>query len=164
MRLTAAYRWRYNLPMDTRNTTDRPTRGSLHDAFGELNALGYLAREDFSCCSGCAGYELTELAVQAIKAGRTAESIRGWIAQHEDAENFASDRDFYLAYGPMESTEFGMIGRSDEEVGREVVQVLAKHGVQTEWNGDGRTRILVRVASVSDPRPEIATEELEWDE
>jgi hypothetical protein len=60
-------------------TMTRPN-GSLTAAFGTLNDLGYIAREDFACCGNCAGYELTMLADEEIDQGRSPESIRGAVS------------------------------------------------------------------------------------
>jgi hypothetical protein len=39
-----------------------------------------------------------------------------------------------------------------------VVDVLGSHGVGSEWNGDGDTRIKVLVSTVTDPWPEFDDE------
>ena len=49
----------------------------------------------------------------------------------------------------------GDLGRPTDVVGREVVGVLGKHGVGTEWDGDGDKRIKVLVATVTDPWPAL---------
>jgi hypothetical protein len=121
--------------------------------------MGYIAREDFSCCGGCAGYELTLLAEEAIDRGRPAGSIRGAVYYHrQDAERFAAGDDFYIGYGSIDSVKYGDLGLSTERVGREVVEVLGSHGVGTEWDGDGDTRIKVLVSTVTDPWPEFGDE------
>jgi len=61
--------------------------------------------------------------------------------------------DFYLGFGPLGSTRYGDLGLPTEQVGREVVDVLGSHGVGTEWDGDGNTRIKVLVSTVTDPWP-----------
>jgi uncharacterized protein DUF6891 len=133
--------------------------GSLTAAFGTLCDLGYIAREDFACCGNCAGYELTTLAEEAIDQGRPADSIRGAVYYHrQDAERFAEGADFYIGYGPLDSVRYGDLGLPAEAVGREVVGVLGKHGVGTEWDGDGDKRIKVRVATVTDPWPALDEE------
>jgi hypothetical protein len=145
-------------------TMTRPD-GSLTAAFGTLNDLGYIAREDFACCGGCAGYELTTLAEVEIDRGRPAESIRGAVYYHrQDAERFAAGSDFYLGYGPLDSVKHGELGLPTDRVGREVVEVLGRHGIGTEWDGDGDKRIKVLVSTVSDPWPAFDDDALdgEW--
>jgi hypothetical protein len=133
--------------------------GSLTAAFGALNDLGYIAREDFACCGTCAGYELTVLAEEEIDRGRPAESIRGAVYYHrQDTQRFAARSDFYLGYGPLDSVKYGELGLPTEQVGREVVEVLGRHGVGTEWDGDGNKRVKVLVSTVSDPWPELDDE------
>ena len=129
--------------------------GSLTTVFEALSDMGYIAREDFACCGGCAGYELTQLAEDAIDRGRRAESIRGAVYYHrQDTERFAAGEDFCLGYGPLGSVKYGDLGLPTERVGREVVEVLGSHGVATEWDGDGDKRIKVLVSTVTDPWPE----------
>jgi hypothetical protein len=113
----------------------RPT-GSLAAAFGELNEMGYIAREDIACCGSCAGYELTILAEEEIDQGRAAESIRGAVFYHrQDARRFALGSEFYIGYGPLGSTKYGDLGLPTEQVGREVVEVLGNHGVGPSGTG-----------------------------
>jgi len=135
--------------------------GSLTAAFGELSDMGYIAREDYSCCGGCAGYELTMLAEEAIDRGRPAESIRGAVYyHHQDAQRYAVGDDFHLGYGPLGSTRYGDLGLPTEQVGREVVDVLGSHGIGTEWDGNGDTRIRVLVSTLTDPWPAFDDDEL----
>src|SRR5260370_41085794 len=94
--------------------------GSLTAAFSTLSDLGYIARDDFACCGGCAGYELTMLAEEEIDRGRPAESIRGAVYYHrQDAERFAAGSDFHLGYGPLDSVKYGELGLPPDRVGRE---------------------------------------------
>lgn len=115
----------------------------LRSAFNQLRKMGYLAKQNFSCCSNCAGYALTEEAVKKVQAGKT---IRGSVFYHaQDAASRDEGDDFYLSYGPLDSTELGQIGIDTEAVGQEVVKVMKENGVIVEWNGSGNTRILVKV-------------------
>lgn len=125
----------------------------LAEAFKELRKRGYLARMNFSCCQGCAGYELTTYAVELISTGkRTKESIRGCVFFHAQDNDGRRERgEFYLAHGPMNSREYGTIGIDSVEIGKEVCEVLAEFGVKTEWDGDPNTRIWVR----ENPRKEV---------
>ena len=93
-------------------------------------------------------------AEQEVDRGRPADSIRGAVYYHrQDAERFAAGSDFYLGYGQLDSVRYGELGLPTEQVGREVVEVLGRHGVGTDWDGDGDKRIKVLVSSVTDPWP-----------
>jgi len=121
----------------------------LHQAFEELGYMGFLARSNFSCCSNCGGYELTCIAVDLIKAGkRTIEpgpdQIKGcvfWHAQNEDCLRRTGT--VYLAYGDMDSEEFGKIGWETGKCGIAIMEVLEKHRLIMRWNGKPETKIQI---------------------
>ncbi len=121
----------------------------LHRAFELMGRRNLLAKQNFSCCQSCGGYEITGIAVELVKSGA---QVDGCVFYHEqDADSLKRGEDFYLAYGNMSSTEFGMIGLPTEEVGKIVVDCLAVAGVPHEWDGSADTRILIRVATRSSP-------------
>ncbi len=89
------------------------------------------------------GYELTVLAEEEIDRGWPAGSIRRVVQCHrQDAERFAAGFDFYVGFGPRlsESTATWAF-RPSRSVGREVVEVLGRHSVGTEWDGGGEKRV-----------------------
>jgi len=119
--------------------------------------MGFWARQNFSCCGSCAGYEL------AIRAGKYAEASvgRSWVRpvlgcvtfNKQTGERKRVGRDFHLQFGPLETTAYGRIGMSTEACGRLVCEVLAKHGVPHEWDGSPDTCIkVVQEASRRDDR------------
>lgn len=117
----------------------------LSDAFEELRKRGYLARMNFACCGNCAGYELTTIAVRSIKSGKfKKEDIKGCVFFHaQDNDSRKREGAFHVGYGPLESQEFGTIGHSAAETGKEVCEVLTQFGIATEWDGDPHQRIWV---------------------
>lgn len=121
----------------------------LHKAFEELTYIGFLAFPNFACCTSCAGYELTCMAIKLIQSKeRTKEpgpkQIKGCIYWH--AQNDECLREYgtvYLGYGDMESVELGRIGWDSGKAGVLIMEVLEKHGLIVRWNGDGETKIKV---------------------
>lgn len=106
---------------------------AVNEAFVEMRKQGLLARQNFECCSSCAGYALTTLAVERVTKGA---KIEGCCYYHrQDAERFENGGDLMLQYGQIESQEVGAIGRSTLEVGVMVCDILKKVGLLFKWNG-----------------------------
>ena len=111
-------------------------------AFKALRRKGLITRQNFLCCQNCAGYALTEMAVKLVEQGKP---FNGTVFYHaQDNANRKDGEDFYLAFGDVNSTQKGRLGLDSATVGRMVVEALAAEGLETEWNGDPDTRILVR--------------------
>ena len=113
----------------------------LTNAFKLMRKAGLLARQNFSCCSNCGGYELATKAVELKKAGKIVNGCAFYHSQsNADKRN---GQDFYITYGVLDTTEFGEIGLPTVEVGKIVSSCLTKVGVQWEWNGDPTKNIKV---------------------
>lgn len=113
----------------------------LGSAFRAMRKAGLLARQNFSCCGNCGGYEMANKAAELKKVGK---EVKGCAFYHSQANaNKREGRNFYLTYGPLETTEFGTIGLPVEEVGKIVTTCLAEADVAYEWNGDGTKNIKV---------------------
>ena len=125
-------------------------KDNLNAAFKVLRGMGLLARQSFLCCSGCAGYQM---ALDAKAAADKGNPPKGCVFYHkQDAEGLRENRDFYLAFGTVthhgENGQATTYGEDTAAIGRQVVEVLNRHGVQTEWDGDENTRIKIKVASL----------------
>jgi hypothetical protein len=125
-------------------------KNNLTTAFKALSKKGLYARQNFLCCRNCAGYQLATIATKAIdKNPKKKEKILGCVFYtKQDAESYCKNKNFYLSYGPLGTEKHGEIGKPTKEVGELVVKVLAENGVETEWDGDGDSRILVKVNSI----------------
>jgi hypothetical protein len=132
-----------------RNPQDN-MKDNLTTAFKALSKKGLYARQNFLCCRNCAGYQLAETVTKAIdKNPNKKNTILGCVFYtKQDACSYSKNKDFYLSYGSLGTTKHGEIGKPTKEVGELVVKVLAEHGVETEWDGDGDSRILVKVNSI----------------
>lgn len=115
-------------------------RDRLAKAFSGLREQGLLAEMNFECCQSCAGAALTWMAVKKLEAGVPVAGCVYWHGQ-DDAD---IDRcgEVYLAFGQMDSAEWGSIGRPATVVGRMVVDALLAEGIRVEWNGVEHRRIL----------------------
>lgn len=124
-----------------RQKSKRTTKDNLDAAFRLLRSIGYVAKRSFLCCRGCAGSAIATSVDADRMAGKTDHA--GFVFYtRQDLEDIRSGNDFYLSYGTTNSV------RDPVEVGRDVVTALALFGVETEWDGDPKTCILIKVASV----------------
>ena len=118
----------------------------LTKAFQTLRKQGFIARQNFSCCSGCAGYELTEMASDRKDKG---VEVKGAVFYHrQDAEVFGSrSRSNFLMirFSPLDSTKHGVIGLPQEVIGDAVVAALKEQGLSVRWNGLASECIKVQV-------------------
>lgn len=110
----------------------------LTAAFARLDANGILARENFSMTPTWGRGEMVELARQEAGKGR---QIRGYVFYNpQDLETVLEDRALGLVFGPLEGD-----AESAVAVGGEIIQVLEKEGLKTEWDGNPFFRIWVKV-------------------
>lgn len=117
-------------------------KDKLNVAFTLMRKHGLVARQNFSCCGGCAGSELTTLIVAMPDKKRA--KVNGVCFYHrQDNTCLMEGDDLWLSYGPVESMEYGQIGLSTAQVGQLVVLCLAKAGLTYEWDGNPSSRILV---------------------
>lgn len=108
----------------------------LDAAFAELESRGIVARQNFSCCQSCGASEIWDEVDEAEAEDRV---IRGFTFYHQqDTEGAVQGGGLYLAYQSTSEDE-----GASEAVGREIVDVLRKHGLEPEWNGSVSKRIRV---------------------
>ena len=117
----------------------------LNTAFAAFRAVGLVARQNFSCCGGCAGYELaTHVGEKVKKDERNRSKIKGVVSYNrQDTERLNESGSVWLSYGQVDSTEVGPVGLPTVQVGRMIVEVLEALSIPYEWDGDGDTRIKV---------------------
>lgn len=105
---------------------DRLTR-----AFTALEEAGVVARENFTCCRNCGQSEIES------EAGPGA---RGYVFFHtQSTDSAAADHGLTLLYGVFD----GASENSVAAIGHEVVASLEAVGLQTKWDHDPRTAIVV---------------------
>lgn len=104
-------------------------------AFLELNQMGIVAKQNFSCCNNC-GHKRIERAVR--KAGKKAWGYAFFHAQDTDAA---------VATGELNIT-FGAVDKQSEqafecalEVGKKVADALKRNGLNVDWDGSYMQRI-----------------------
>ena len=118
----------------------------LAAAFRAMRKEGLLAKQNYKCCQNCGGCALTIEAVNLLKSGKVKMKyhIKGCCFYHnQDNTNLKAGEPFMLAYGDMDSTEYGKIGLPTEKVGNIVTKCLDEAGVTWEWDGTAGQRIAV---------------------
>jgi hypothetical protein len=118
-------------------------RQRLDSAFRALRKLGYIARRNFSCCGGCASYELGTMLDED-------ESKIGAVYYHQqDAEHLQRGAEsVYLGYGGRSKVDGEEVSDRLQDVvgrmvGRDIVATLHAYGLSSEWDGEVSTRIKV---------------------
>jgi hypothetical protein len=108
----------------------------LDAACTELNAAGIVTRQHFTCCSNCGHLEIGDEIKEEKANGLT---VRGYAFYHmQDTESAAEGGGIYLKYGASRKGSAALV-----RIGQEIVAVLQRHGLKTDWNGEGTTAIQV---------------------
>jgi len=101
----------------------------LDMAFAELESMGVVARQHFTCCQTCGNAEIGDEIEQTPGA-------RGYVFYHfQDTERAVEGDGLCLCYGSTEA--------QTEPIGHEVVDALQRNGLAVSWNGDLAKRIRV---------------------
>lgn len=127
---------------------------NLDDAFAALRERGVAAEQAFSCCNNCGFDEIQEVA--------DGPQWAGFVFFHmQDAERLVETGETYLSYGMFwrhykTREEFDAMSGTEKDayyeeqtldlMRRVVVPVLRGHGMEVDWDGDLRTRVLARGA------------------
>ncbi|HZX03231.1 DUF6891 domain-containing protein [Kribbella sp.] len=104
-------------------------------AFAELDAVGIVARMNFTCCQTCGSTEIYD----ERPADRPST---GYVFFHsQDGERLAEDPAvLFLAYGAFDATESDWPDRATA-VGSQITAVLRAHALPVTWNGTTTQRI-----------------------
>lgn len=107
----------------------------LDNVFAELDAMGIIARQNFSCCQNCGHTEIWDEVDQA----RSEQPVSGYVFYHmQDTERACSEGVLYLAYGAVENGDQPALA-----VAREIVDSCQRAGLKTDWNGSLEKRIKI---------------------
>jgi len=105
-------------------------------AFHALEQEGIVGRQNFACCLNCGIAEIRDEIEAAKKQGQPV----GYVFYHmQDTEHAAEDGNLHLAYGSVEEGD-----KAAKAIGGRVVEALRREGLDVEWDGDSKNRILVR--------------------
>lgn len=121
---------------EQRTWTHETDCDKLDEAFAELDRVGIVARQNFTCCQTC-GH--TEIGYE-IDGAQEYRTVRGYVFFHSgDTEHVLGNDKLYLAYGTPN-------GKDDDavQIAYEVVATLRRYGLSVEWNGLIQKRICIR--------------------
>ena len=116
-------------------------------AFRALRSAGFVARQNFQCCSGCASCEIAgDVAAKGkwipgcvftTKQDMSAESLRL-------IDRARGEHGIWLKFGPVEAD--GVVyGFDTITVGRVIVEACEAVGLEVAWDGTAATCINVKV-------------------
>jgi hypothetical protein len=92
-------------------------KSKITSAFKELRQMGYFARQNFTCCQSCGWYGVPE-----------EKAEKAVFYHQQDNSSLVQEGSCHLAWAGN---------------GKEIVKVLNKHGVKTQWDGDSEKRIKI---------------------
>jgi hypothetical protein len=102
----------------------------LNVLFRLLRKQGYVARQNFSCCGGCAAGEIGALVKQ--------RDARGGVYYHQqDAERLPHGH-VYLGYGAVNDGD-------SRQVGIAIVVAASQVGLKAQWDGNESQRVRVEL-------------------
>lgn len=134
----------------------------LNLAFIAFRKAGLIARQTFTCCGSCAGYELasglgdkvkkvwdTKGPVRAkMEFVKLQRKIKGVVFYHrQDREGLEESGEVYLAFGDVEAHCVGTFGLPTVEVGKLITGICTELGIKWEWDGSEHSRILLDLRS-----------------
>jgi hypothetical protein len=127
-------------------------RTALTAAFDELDELGVVARQNFSCCGTCASGEIWDERPE----GRPS---RGYVYFHsQDTDQLLESNDTYIGYGAfpdayISEADWNALDEKSRDAFYEktvtglmedvVFPVFERHGIGVSWNRRLDTRILL---------------------
>lgn len=110
-------------------------KARLTAAFKAIRQGKIVARQNFSCCGGCACAELGDFIKDRPK-------YRGAVYFHrQDNDALKSHGEVYLGFGARPDAGDDAV----VAIGNEAVACLRANGLEVEWDGTPIQRILVRL-------------------
>jgi hypothetical protein len=126
------------------DSATQETYDTIKDVFRQMRHMGYICRTNFSCCSGCAGYELAEIASQRLYKGWPVAGVVFW--HHQDHARMLDDGILFIRFGDITISEQGTFGQPDWYIGKVAYRMLKDAGLDVEWDGDSKSCIKVTVS------------------
>lgn len=124
---------------------------AFNELFKTLRKENFLAKQNFSCCNSCAGYELTEIAFEKYNQNKP---YKGFVFYHnQNTEDMKRTGFCYLSYGHIthydENSIPTTISTIDniEDVGKRVVEICKELGLYFEWDGNPGSKIKIKATT-----------------
>lgn len=116
----------------------------LDEAFEELNAMGIMARHDWTCCGNCgvAGIDEEFGRLGGVQDGKP---LVGYFFYHQqDTESAVDGGALFMNYGTTQ--RWATQVEADEasiNIGQIACATIAKHGLKVDWDGSINRRLCV---------------------
>ena len=122
---------------------DKP---KLNKLFKRLRKAGFVAKQNYLCCSSCAGYDLAIKYGKACDEGK-GDKIQGYVFYNkQDTEGLNETGDVFLAYGQIsywdneKNVEKYTGPLTTVQVGNKIKELCEELGIRYKWDGSERTR------------------------
>ena len=115
----------------------RTNKERLNDMFKALRKQGYIARQNFMCCGGCASAALSDKLDEAKAKGKP--KLGAVYYHHQDAEPDRMAKGVHLGFGVGDDST----NEQDEAMGIRIIAAAYEQGLAVQWNGKASTRVWV---------------------
>ena len=125
---------KHNVNWDAKNKLDRFFKAARH--------AGYIARQNFGCCGGCAAGEIATVFTKM--PGNRRIKVQGAVYYNRQSAASMWDNSLVmLAFGQIEGDDGLNTSKSTADVGLELVKLAQAEGLTVVWNGDEQSCIEV---------------------
>jgi hypothetical protein len=133
----------------------RTNKDRLNDMFKALRKEGYIARQNFMCCGGCASAALGDALDKAALDGKPK---KGAVYYHrQDAERM--DEGVYLGFGAADVDGLPATEEAEDAVGIAIIKAAYGQDLAVVWNGKHTTRIWVALPGGPAADPDVVLRE-----
>ncbi len=118
----------------------------LDAAFTELNAMGIMARHNWTCCGTCGAAEMPA-EFDRLKGEIAGKPIIGYIFYHQqDSGNASDNAGVNFGFGSTQGADTEAEYEANSlAIARTASDVLAKHGLKTSWDGTYHRRPFINL-------------------
>lgn len=115
-------------------TTKHDDKAAVDRLFKALRRAGYIARQNFYCCNGCASGKIAN-DFGAMPENRRVKVQGAVYYAKQEAARMWDNNSVGLCFGQIESGAY-TTDKSTMEVGQEVVKLALAQNLTVVWDGD----------------------------
>lgn len=118
----------------------------LDAAFTELNAMGIMARHNWTCCGTCGVSQMPD-EHRRLGGWVNGKLITGYVFYHQQGtENAVDSAGVHINYGStLNAASEAEYERQSVAIARTACDVLSKHGLTTIWDGSYERRPCIKL-------------------
>lgn len=113
----------------------------LSDIFKSLRRQGLIARQNYLCCTSCAGCAIANDAEKLIDAGKSP--VGAVFFHRQNATSYGDTGKLIIHYGRVDTVKHGPVGIDSVKVGEMVATAFRESGWSVKWDGSPNTCIEV---------------------